>query len=254
MTTKAKGLGWKPSLPDARDHHYSIPHFPTLPESADLRDKCPPVYDQGQLGSCTAFAITGAIEYQQKAQGIEDFRLSELFVYYLERAIEHSVRYDAGAMIRDGMKAVNAQGACREQLWPYDIAKFARKPPRKAYNNALLERTLTYARVEQNGIKAVLASEKPVIFGFTVYESFMTSEVARTGVVPMPDFATEKVVGGHAVMAVGYTADTYIFRNSWGTSWGQQGYGMLPCQYVENPNLADDFWVIDLVEGKGEHR
>lgn len=249
MTTK--GLGWQPDLPDHRDYHYSIPHWPALPESADLRPKCPPIYDQGQLGSCTAFAITGALEYQQKAQGVEDFRLSELFVYYLERAMEHSVRYDSGAMIRDGMKVVNAYGAPREPLWPYDTSKFARRPPKKAFNNALLERTLQYARVEQNGIREVLASEKPVIFGFTVYESFMTAEVARTGVVPMPDAATEKVVGGHAVMAVGYTVDAYICRNSWSASWGDAGYFTIPAAYVENPNLADDFWVIDLIEGKG---
>src|SRR5947209_4400413 len=125
-----KGMGWQPDLPDARDLRYSLPYIAKLPDSVDLREHCPPIYDQANLGSCTAFAVTGALEYQHIRQGFPDMHFSELFVYYLERQMEHSVNRDSGAFIRDGMKAVNTYGVCPENLWPYDVVKFSRRPPR----------------------------------------------------------------------------------------------------------------------------
>jgi C1A family cysteine protease len=245
---QARGFGWRPDIPDARDLRYALPYIAKLPDSVDLREHCPPIYDQGQLGSCTAFAITSALEFQRIKEGHTDIHFSELFVYYLERKMEGTVSQDSGAYIRDGMKAVYTYGACPEQEWPYDIARFTRKPSRTAYSQARHTKTVQYSRVVQTGLRPVLASGMPVIFGFSVYDSFMTQAVADSGIAPMPDFTRERVVGGHAVMAVGYTQDTYLCRNQWGESWGQKGYFTLPRQYVEDPNLCDDFWCMQVVQ------
>jgi C1A family cysteine protease len=128
---KIKGYGWIPDLPDHRDHLYAAPppRLTALPPSTDLRPQCPPVYDQGQLGSCTANAIAGAIEFDQMKQGQTPFVPSRLFIYYNERDIEGTVGSDSGAQIRDGIKSVAQQGVCPEPEWPYDITKFTEKPP-----------------------------------------------------------------------------------------------------------------------------
>src|SRR6476646_3515572 len=128
--------GWRLDLPDARDHIYSAPLAKALPPAVDLRPNCPPVYDQGQLGSCTANAIAAAVEFDRKKQNLTDFAPSRLFIYYNERVMEGTVDYDAGAQIRDGIKSVAKIGAAPETDWPYDIAKFADKPPAKAYTDA----------------------------------------------------------------------------------------------------------------------
>jgi C1A family cysteine protease len=199
--------GWVPDLPDQRDHMYAAPpeFLVALPTKEDRRLGCPPVYDQGQLGSCTGNAIAGAIEFEQMKQKVKSFVPSRLFIYYNERVIEHTVDSDNGAQIRDGMKVVAKQGAPPETDWPYDISKFAEKPPVLAFTDAAKNRVLSYQRVNRrlNQFKGCLASGYPFVFGFTVYGSFESAQVARTGHVPMPQPA-EKVEGGHAVLAVGY--------------------------------------------------
>src|SRR5579872_7056625 len=131
---KIARYGWIPDQPDQRDHLYSVPpqFLAKLPSSADLRGKCPPVYNQGQLGSCTANAIGGAIEFERMKQKLTDFVPSRLFIYYNERVIEGTVRSDSGAQLRDGIKSVASQGVCPEPEWPYNIAKFTTKPPARA--------------------------------------------------------------------------------------------------------------------------
>src|SRR5208283_609384 len=132
------GYGWVHDLPDARDYAYAAPlnRFPQgLPTSVDLRPDCPPVYDQGQLGSCTANGIAGAIEFDQLKQANKEFTPSRLFIYYNERVIEGTVSQDSGAQIRDGVKSVAKLGAPPETDWPYDVAKFADKPPLTAYQD-----------------------------------------------------------------------------------------------------------------------
>lgn len=246
--------GWQPDLPDQRDFQYKAPQafIKKLPLKIDLRRRCPPVYDQGQIGSCTANAIGGAFEFglmKQKAAAV--FIPSRLFIYYNERVLEHSVNNDAGAQIRDGMKSVNKLGVCPETLWPYIIKKFAKKPPASAYKNALTHQVLSYERVTQslNQMKGCLAAGYPFVFGFTVYESFEEATVAKTGKLNMPG-NKEKVVGGHAVMAVGYNENSkrFIVRNSWGSNWGLKGYFTMPYDYLLDENLADDFWVVRVVE------
>jgi C1A family cysteine protease len=246
-------FGWVPDIPDARDFMYAAPEsvLLALPKKVDLTSKMPPVYDQGQLGSCTANAIGAAFEYEQMQQKQKDFMPSRLFIYYNERAIEGTVDSDSGAMIRDGIKSTAKLGVCSEDIWPYEITRFTEKPPTKAYNEAKKHQVVVYRRVIPNlhQMQGCLASGYPFVFGFTVYESFMSPEVASTGEVPLPP-RSEQVLGGHAVLAVGYDDATqrFIVRNSWGRKWGKKGYCTMPYGYLTDPSLARDFWAIYTVE------
>ncbi len=246
--------GWIPDLPDQRDFLFAAPQevIAALPPRVDLRPQCPPVYDQGQLGSCTANAIGAAFQFSAMKQGVANQAApSRLFIYYNERVLEGTVDSDSGAMIRDGMKVVNHQGAPPETDWPYDIAKFREKPPQKAYDDGLQNQVTTYRRVTRdlNQMKGCLAAGYPFVFGFSVYESFESQDVARTGVVPMPH-PGEQLLGGHAVLAVGYddAQSRFIVRNSWGAGWGQAGYFTMPYAYLTQRSLSSDFWTIRLVE------
>lgn len=254
MAYKVDHLGWVPDLPDQRDLMYSAPSkvVKKLPAKIDLRKKCPPVYDQGQLGSCTANAIGAAFEFGLKKQKLnEDFMPSRLFIYYNERAIEHTINSDSGAQIRDGIKSVNKQGTCSESIWPYDIGKFTDKPSDECYKNALEHQVLSYHRVSRSlkQMRGCLSEGYPFVFGFTVYESFESETVAKTGKLNMPK-KKEAILGGHAVLAVGYDDKTKRFsvRNSWGTDWGKSGYFSMPYEYLTDENLSDDFWTIRVVE------
>lgn len=248
--------GWVPDLPDARDHLYAAPMavMAVLKPKVDLSGGFPPAYDQGQLGSCTGNAIAGAIQFARAAANPKqgpDFIPSRLFIYYDERVIEHTVKSDSGAQIRDGIKAVAKQGVCPEATWPYVITKFVDKPPPAAYTEAAKYKVISYSRLVQilTQLKGCLSAGNPFVFGFTVYDSFDTDAVAKSGVVPMPDTSKEKVLGGHAVVAVGYDDATqrFLVRNSWGTSWGQNGYFTMPYAYLTDNNLSDDIWTIRMV-------
>jgi C1A family cysteine protease len=250
---KTAHYGWLPDLPDIRDHLYAAPValVGALPAKADLRAQCPPVYDQGQLGSCTANAIAAAIEFDRLKQKLDDFTPARLFIYYNERTMEHTIDSDSGAQIRDGIKSVGQLGDCPETEWPYDIAKFRTKPAAQCYADGLKYKAVLYQRMTQtlSQLKGCLASGYPFVFGFTVYESFEGAPMARTGHAALPK-AGEKVVGGHAVAGVGYddAKQWFIVRNSWGGQWGMKGYFTLPYAYVTDNNLADDFWTIRVVQ------
>jgi C1A family cysteine protease len=254
MTTPRKiaHYGWIPDLPDQRDFRYAAPaaFLVALPHTTDLRSQCPGVYDQGQLGSCTANAIGGAIEFDRLKQKLPDFVPSRLFIYYNERVIEGTVKSDSGAQIRDGIKSVASQGVCPETEWPYDITKFTVAPPAQAYKDAVTDRAVSYQSLTQdiNQMKGCLASGYPFVFGFTVYESFESPAVAQSGHASMPA-PGERAIGGHAVMAVGYDDSNmwWVVRNSWGASWGLSGYFTLPYAYLTKPGLASDFWTIRVV-------
>ena len=254
MARSAKWYGWVPDLPDQRDRVFRAPlaRIGPLPRRVDLRSLCPPVWDQGALGSCTAQAIAAAIEFDQMKQKLADvFDPSRLFIYYNERVMEGTVDEDAGAMIRDGIKSVSKQGAPHERLWPYELKAFRTKPGAPAYADARKHAAVLYQRVTQDirQLRGCLAAGYPVVFGFSVYTSFESGAVASSGRVPMPK-PTEKMVGGHAVLAVGYDHATkrFIVRNSWGRTWGQAGYFTMPYRYLLDGNLSDDFWMITLVE------
>lgn len=242
--------GWVRDIPDQRDLLYSPPPqiSAALPPQVDLAPQFPPPYDQGQLGSCTANAIAGALQFLEGKEGAPSPVMpSRLFIYYNERALEGSVGSDAGAQIRDGIKTVVKQGFCPEDEWPYDTASFATRPSASCYADALKERVSRYLRLTPASVELLtcLASGYPFVFGFSVYESFESPSVTQTGVANLPGTG-ERLVGGHAVVAVGYDMGSgrFLVRNSWGASWGMAGYFTMPFQYLTDPMLAADFWTI----------
>merc|ERR1711998_409572 len=251
--------GWRRQLPDRRDKVYMHPLLHAPKETKlDLRNEhMPAVYNQGKLGSCTTNAIAAAFEYCEAEQGYgEKFTPSRLFIYYNEREMEGTTGSDSGAEIRDGIKSINKLGVCPETEWPYDDTgdKFTQRPDKQCYRDALKERALKYQKVKQDvkALKHAMATEgKPVVFGFTVYSSFESEEVASTGVMPMPD-DDEQVLGGHAVMACGFDdeEEAVLVRNSWGDSWGDSGYFWMPYEFISDPNLADDFWMVDTIDAE----
>jgi C1A family cysteine protease len=244
-----KRYGWIPDLPDIRDRMYAAPDetLVSLPPKVDLRPNCPPVYDQGQLGTSAANAIAAAVQFERETQRLPGFVPSRLFIYFSGRVVGGTVPVDSGTQIRDVIKTIANQGVPPEADWPYDITKFAQKPPAAAYRDAVHDRALIYSRLVQNlnQMKGCLASGHPFVFGFTIYDSFESEQVAKTGVMPMPAVG-EAVLGGHAVMAAGYddSQQRFIVRNSWGTGWGMGGYFTTPYAYLMERNLSSDFWTI----------
>lgn len=254
MSRHIKRYGWIPDIPDGRDHLYSAPTpvLEALPPKIDLRSACPPVLDQGELGSCTANAIASAHRFDQMKQGATDaFAPSRLFIYYNERVMERTTSEDSGAMIRDGIKSIASEGVCAESMWPYAIPKFANKPPAPCYKAALDHQAVSYQRLlpSSTQMKGCLASGYPFVFGFSVYESFESPAVAKTGVVPLPA-PGESMLGGHAVIAVGYddSRQRFLAMNSWGTKWGDTGFFTMPYAYLTDADLAADFWTVRVVE------
>ena len=237
--------GWHPDIPDARDFLYrAIEPKVCLPATVDLSLLCSAIEDQGSLGSCTAQALAGNLEFLDNSIDGTYTDTSRLFIYYNERALINTTEYDSGASLRDGIKTLKNDGACAETLWPYLIARFARKPPLACYSEAKAHQIVSYHRI--NGLSEMLTcltDGYPFVFGFTVYESFETPAVARTGIANMPKKG-ERVLGGHAVLAVGFNqkAKRFLVRNSWGAKWGQGGYFTMPFEYLET--LAADFWTI----------
>ncbi len=254
---KNRKYNWIPDLPDFRDHYYSVTYLRGAPTKVDLRAHCPPIVNQGQIGICTGNALAGAFGFLEMKElgaknGPEIFipgnyePASRLFIYYNERAIEGTVDQDAGARIRDGVKVLTKTGVCREAAWKYQANLLTKRPTPGAYKEASDHCITEYLRVTSLAqMKSSLAEGYPVVFGFTVYESFESAQVAKTGVMPMPA-AGEKVMGGHAVLAVGYDdeAKGIIVRNSWGADWGMKGYFVMPYAYIDNLHLAQDFWTI----------
>lgn len=251
MAMIIRKYGYIPDLSDHRDlmlsDHFDAVDAAALPSRVDLRPLCSPVEDQGQLGSCTSQAIVGAMEYLENVKHQTFVNLSRLFVYYGERVIENTVNYDAGAMIRDGIKVVASQGVCDEQkLWPYDIKKFKTKPPASAYRDALTRTATSYYRVNSLlEYRQALASGFPCIFGFSVTPTFESQAVARSGILPVPA-PGERVIGGHAILGVGYDdgMQAALIRNSWGKSWGLQGHFWMPYAMISDSRWTNDFWVI----------
>jgi C1A family cysteine protease len=212
------------------------------PKTADLRTQQAPVYDQGQLGSCTAFAIAkGLRESLQRKDGEQAVSLSALFQYYETRKRLDSIGEDSGGTITDGVAVLKETGAAPDAAWPYEISKFKLKPPAAAYSAAgdnKVHETTQLASLDD--VKSAIASGQPVAFGFLVYKSMMS--IGKDAVLPLPK-AGEKVLGGHAVLAVGYDDEKQqlIVRNSWGSSWGDKGYFYMPYKFVTEDNTAD-FW------------
>lgn len=212
------------------------------PTRVDLRQHDAPVYDQGDLGACTAFAMgKGMREHMARKNGERQVPLSALFLYYETRKALGTVNEDSGGTITDGMAVLKRTGVAQNETWAYDTAKFKIKPPKAAYAEAAefkVKETLPLGSL--NDVKAALAEGLPVAFGYMVYESF--TKIGASGEMPMPK-AGEKVLGGHAVLAVGYDDQKkqLIVRNSWGSKWADQGYFYMPYEFV-GEETAGDFW------------
>jgi C1A family cysteine protease len=259
LSVPKRKYGWIKDTKDERDKFFLTENkLNETIKCVDLRNQCPPVYDQGNLCSCTANAIACAYEYAEmmekgtRYQVGDVFTPSRLFIYYNERKIECTTNEDSGAQIRDGIKSINQQGVCPETAWPYDLTKFTQEPPEACYLDAQWNKSVKYQRIDQtlSDIKCALISGFPIVFGIIVYPSFETP--LNGGNIPMPNALTETPLGGHAIVCVGFNDATsrFIFRNSWGATWGDQGYGYIPYEYLLDSSLASDFWVIQLIQDK----
>lgn len=256
-TPDGRGLGWRPQTPDKRDlafRYHPAPHVAQdLPEEAYTKEF--PIWDQGALGSCTGNGVAHVVLDDAVRQALlkpTDVP-SRLMIYYNERVWEGTVKEDAGAEIRDGIKVVAKYGVCLEagpSSWPYDTSKFTRQPPKKCYTKGLKFQAISYHTVTQDtlNLRACIAEGFPIVFGFACYPELDSSEVARTGLLPMPAVGAE-CIGGHCVTIVGYDNTRRLFklRNSWGDTWGDRGYFWMPYEYVIRRDLSSDFWTIRTV-------
>lgn len=279
------GMGWFPDLPDYRDYspeHKEIkkdieklglsePEKLSLKPKVDLRKWCPPIQNQGSLGSCTAQAGVGLIEFYEKKAFGKHIDASKLFLYKVTRKLL-GWEGDTGAYMRSTMGAMALFGVPPEKYWPYTTRRipgpagertFDDEPPAFLYAYGQQYQSVKYFRLDHPGIlpkllllriKTYLAASLPSFFGFTVYDSY--SQAASTGKIPFP-CKGERIRGGHGIVAVGYDDDMKIknqtcgmetkgallFRNSWGTGWGDKGYGWLPYEYVLK-GLARDWWIL----------
>jgi C1A family cysteine protease len=268
MLTAHHKYGWWPDLPDFRDIRYDhSARFAklngSLPPYYTLISGFPVPYDQGNLGSCTANAGAGTVQFLQKKEGMHVFMPSRLFIYYYERALEGTIGSDAGATLRDSMKVLAAMGAPPESMWPYVESQFTWHPSPQANMAGKKDLITSYLSISQQlpAMKMCLADGFPINVGFTVFASFESDIVAQTGVVPIPQ-SNEEILGGHAVVVVGYFDNGHVpapgnpthpsggyfqVRNSWGPQWGDAGYFYLPYGYLTDPYLSDDFWSARLV-------
>jgi C1A family cysteine protease len=237
-----RNYGWKRAEPSTAYKLYEAAPLTSLPKSVDLRSQMPPVYDQAQLGSCTANALAGCVEHLQEVT-----MPSRLFIYYNERKIDGDVNQDSGSTITTGISSLRQYGVCPETVWPYNPGVFTEAPPEIAYTDAtkdIIGDAMNLHTLED--LKNCLASGFPFAFGFTVYNYFEGPEIAQSGVMRMPNPMSDTVIGGHAVVGVGYDDDkqAILVRNSWGPSWGDQGHFWMPYQFITNASLASDFWTI----------
>lgn len=261
ITPQNHYLGWSRDQPDSRDYMYSAPGGAAMPDGVDLRPTMPPVYDQGEIGSCTSNAIGAAIQFtRRKFNQPPDFVPSRLFVYYNERSIERTVLLDNGARLRDGIKSVANLGAPPETIWPYvatpadpDTNAFpsgsppVTKPPAQAYTDALLHKAINYYRVNQTlaQLRGCLAEGFPFVFGFSVFSNIYDASGRPVITLNLPSWG-DKFLGGHAILACGFddTKNVFIIRNSWGSNSQDRGYFYMNYAYVTDPQLSSDFWTI----------
>jgi C1A family cysteine protease len=243
---------------DSRDHNFlmTATQIAAMPPSVNLESKCPPVFDQASLGSCTANGIIGAFlcEKIKQCAGKAVDMLSRLFLYFCERAMEGTTDQDAGAQIRDGIKSAAKNGICKELSWPYVIGKYAVQPPPGCYVEARNEQALTYERVaiDTLSIKASLAAGFPVVIGLTLYSSFEAKATMESGIVPMPSLweRMRGPLGGHCMYIIGFDDATqrFLFRNSWGLAYKKGTSGNVEIPYTYVVKYGQDAWKIELVE------
>lgn len=251
--TPDRAFGWLKQPEDPRDFPL-LQYRPdmlalTLPLAVDLRGvNMPPIQNQGSLGSCVAWSVVRAYRFAQRRLGFPDFDGSELFTYYGARELGgFPANQDTGSYLRDGIKTLAQSGNADESTWPYNIARFAERPPVDAYTSATQHQVTRYLAVPNNepAVKGVLANGYPVVFGIPIYQNFPMGN----GVSVIPD-PVGQVIGGHAMTVVGYDDDrrAYLLANSWGNTWGAAGYAWMSYTYFSGQ--ASDLWMVEMVEGE----
>ncbi len=249
MVARVRRFGTRADRPDKRDRYYEAP--PSLrrrqPRASDLRAHCPPVYDQKHLNACSANAIAAALWMDERRRVPTSPSPSRLFIYYNERAAEGITSINGTVQLRDGYRTVARTGVCTERMWPYDVERYRRRPSAACYAEAAQRRAIWYGRIRQalDDLKACLADGYPFTGAFAVYASFLSVDVRRTGVVPLPG-PHDRHIGGHAMLVVGHDDRRrhFVVRNSFGAKWGDRGYGYLPYDYALNPAHGWDFWTV----------
>ncbi len=225
-----------------------------LPDTIDLSKNMDYIYNQYDLGSCTANSLAWAFRYKQGSK----INPSRIFIYYNERFLDfkegdNDVSIDDGSTLQQGITVLKKYGVCDEKYCPYIIDDFAKKPSHEAYVNAELNQIIDYGIVPQDlySMKKCLAEGNPFVFGIYVFDSF--DYVGNNGIVPDPNTQTESILGGHALIAVGYDDNTQMFKfaNSYGRSWGDNGYGYISYNYLTNRDITDDLWTIYTTENGG---
>jgi C1A family cysteine protease len=246
VTRKKAGYGWRKDLPDWRDRMFAA-DAPAPPDGAV--PWMPDAYQQLSLSSCVGNGTSVVIKVDAKNQGV-DLDPSRMFVYFNARLLEGGSVTDDGCEIRDAIKSIAQFGVAPESEWPYDLFRVDLTPDASVYTDALKHEALLYRRVPQelSQIKAAITSGLPIVGGISVYDSFESAEVAKTGIVPLPA-PTESLLGGHCIVFYKYSDSkgTVRFLNSWGPDWGENGSGDLPYPYMTDPKLASDFWVVQTI-------
>jgi hypothetical protein len=247
-----RAYGYVPDKQDDRDHAYMPKLGKPRPASFDLSTVRPNQrrLDQGNLGSCVAHGTAGAVLFHQP-----DFLLSRLWLYYKTRALEHTIHEDAGCEIRDAIKVITKHGAPPEPDWPYDVAKFARRPPAKTTADAKKEIVVSYQRIDTaEAARDCIASGNPYIVGFDLFQGFESEQAALTGNIPMPR-PGETPIGGHCMLGWAYSPTHDTTLNSWydpslpgSEPWGDNGLAHFPRGYVEK--YASDMWAITACQQK----
>lgn len=248
-------LNAKASPPDPRDYLLNVTSLASS-RLVDLSKDCTSVKNQGALGSCTAFAGVALIEQFLRSNGINiaDDLLSEQFLYYNTRVLieKTAPNDDSGAYLRSVMMAIQKYGVCLEGKCPYVTRQFATRPTAAAYSDGMKYQAVSYASIPTTRpvealsmMKKVLSAGQSVVGGMLFYDNYIND---NRGLIPAPT-STSEPVGGHAVLFVGYDDDRQVFKfkNSWGTGWGDRGYGYLPYAYLLTGNMFD-LWTLSAQE------
>lgn len=243
-----RAYGWKRSPVDHRDRCYQ-PSFRGnfLPVKADVLDLLPPVKNQGQTNTCGPHAAACLIQADEFDAKLVCDEPSVPFIYWNAREKMGNNLADTGVENRAMMQGLHDEGWCPDALMPFAQYSSSQAPEVEAYDSAENRRISDYAAVPQlaTAMMQTIASRRPFLFGFTVYQSFESELVEQTGAVPMPRTG-EALLGGHDVVIYGYDSlrKVFLFRNSYGESWGDKGNGTIPFAYACHPALAGDFWVV----------
>ena len=243
--------GWVPDRPDKRDLKFCTSAATDIIATPDWSKGMPPCWDQGPIGSCTGNMFAAQAFFLRKRQGGANILPSRLFSYWVGREREGTTGSDSGAQIRDVLAGAITHGICPEELWPYDESQVLKEPARAAFERAQYCQVLDYRRVDNTRAEDLVAAvlTGPICFGATIYDSFESAHVMRTGIVPMPDLEVESVAGGHALWLcmLDLVRRMGKVRNSWGPRWGQGGYCWFPLEYLMDGDLATDFWLVSQV-------